>query len=203
MWWGHRDCSMPRVLGTTQYVQRSLQPWITFTQAVTSESRRATACIGIQLTAAAAAQHRQTSRIWIDTQQMREVWMNISAAYPRRGAFSQGSLRVIGLTSHVFKQLCGLSGHHLGALVHPFQQRCNPAQEQASAAAGAGSQQSLPSKRLVGVLGLHARSRYAPQPLQAGWRMPANVGMLGPMTRSSSGTHRLWKFPLFLGLVNA
>lgn len=37
---GRRLCSRPRVLGTTQYVHFSLQPWITLTQAVRSESRR-------------------------------------------------------------------------------------------------------------------------------------------------------------------
>ncbi len=40
---GARLCSAPRVLGTTQYVQRSLQPWMTLTQALSAESRRGTA----------------------------------------------------------------------------------------------------------------------------------------------------------------
>lgn len=40
---GARLCSTPRVLGTTQYVQRSLQPWMTLTQALSALSRRGTA----------------------------------------------------------------------------------------------------------------------------------------------------------------
>ena len=37
---GVRDCSTPRVFGTTQYVHRSLQPWATLTHATTSDDLR-------------------------------------------------------------------------------------------------------------------------------------------------------------------
>ena len=128
MWCGQRLCSMPRVLGTTQYVQRSLQPWITFTQAVTSESRRATA--GCTPSAARSRLRPPCCDAW--GRRHPHALLPVPAVTRRLCCQACAARTQPGRQRHtcdVLQELGRLGGNHLRALVHPLQQGCDPAGE--------------------------------------------------------------------------